>query len=136
MLKGGKFMIGLIIAGVLGLGAVCSISSAEERSKYMEELRSAKVGKTIARTSKNSVEVFTFSTMQDAIEHPQEITFDPNTCAFNNRETVFLLNCHKQPIEVFDGENFKTVSDSELLTVTDDGNKRYVYLRFKEEKIR
>ena len=126
-------MIGWIIAGVLGLGAVCSISSAEDRNKYMEELKSAKVGKTIARTSETSVEVFTFSTMQDAIEHPQEITFDPNSHAFNNRETMFLLNCHKQ---VFDGENFKTVSDSELLTITDDGNKRYVYLRFKEEEIR
>lgn len=129
-------MIGWIIAGVLGLGTVCSISCAEDRRKYMEELKNAKVGKTIARTSKGSVEVFTFSTMQDAIEHPQEITFDPNTYAFNNRETIFLLNCHKQPIEVFDGENFRAVSDSELLTITDNENKRYVYLRFKEEKIR
>lgn len=129
-------MIEWIIAGVLGLGAVCSISCAEDRRKYLEELERAKIGKTIARTSKTSVEVFTFSTMQDAIEHPQEITFDPNTHAFNNRETIFLLNCYKQPIEVFDGENFKTVSDSELLTITDNVNKRYVYLRFKEEKIR
>ena len=102
----------------------------------MEELKSAKVGKTIARTQKTSVEVFTFATMQDAIEHPQEITFDPNTYALNNRETMFLLNCHKQPIEVFDGENFKTVSNSELLTITNDGNKSYVYLKFKEEKRR
>lgn len=128
-------MIGLIIAGILGLGAACSISCAEERIKYMEELRSAKVGKTIARASKTSVEVFTFSTMQDAIEHPQEITFDPNTFPTNNLETIFLLNCHKQPIEVFDGESFKTVSDSELLTITDDGKKRYVYLRFNEKEI-
>ena len=129
-------MIEWIIAGVLGLGAVYSISSADARSKYMEELKSAKVGKTIARTQKTSVEVFTFATMQDAIEHPQEITFDPNTYALNNRETMFLLNCHKQPIEVFDGENFKTVSNSELLTITNDGNKSYVYLKFKEEKRR
>ena len=123
------------MASILGLVTDCSISSEEDRSKYMEELKSAKVGKTIARTSETSVEVFTFSTMQDAIEHPQEITFDPNNYAFNNRETMFLLNCNKQPIEVFDGENFKKVSDSELLTITDDGNKRYVYLRFKEEEI-
>lgn len=126
-------MIEWIILGVLGLGAACSVSDAEERIKYMEELKSAKVGKTIARTSKTSVEVFTFATMQDAIEHPQEITFDPNEYAVNNKETVFLLNCRKQPIEVFDGENFKKVSDSELLAVTDGGNKRYCYLRFTEK---
>lgn len=128
-------MLGWIIAGFFGLGVACQISSADQRSKYREELESAKVGKTIARTSLNSVEVFTFATMQDAIEHPQEITFDPNKVALNNRETVLLLNCHKQPIEVFDGENFKTVSDSELLTITDGGNKRYVYLRFKEKEM-
>lgn len=129
-------MIGEIILGVLGLGIVCQIANAEAQSEYMEELENAKAGKTIARISETSFEVFTFSTMQDAIEHPQEITFNPNTYVSNNRETIFLLNCHKQPIEVFDGENFKTVSDSELLTITDDENKRYVYLRFKEEKAR
>ena len=129
-------MIGWIIAGVLGLGVTCSIASAEDRSKYMEELKSAKVGKTIAKTPETSFEIFTFLTMQDAIEHPQEITFDPNHIAFNNRETVFLLNCHKQPIDVFNGKEYQKVSDSELLTITDNGQKSYVYLRFKEEKIR
>ena len=129
-------MIGWIIAGVLALGAVSSSVTREDRNKYMEELESAKAGKTIARASKASAEVFTFLTVQDAIEHPQEITFDPNTYAFNNRETVLLLNCNRQPIEVFDGKNFIKVTDSELLTITDGENKRYVYLRFKEEKIR
>ena len=129
-------MIGWIIAGALALGAVSSSITREERNKYMEELESAKAGKTIARASKASAEVFIFLTVQDAIEHPQEITFDPNTYAFNNRETVLLLNCNRQPIEVFDGKNFIKVTDSELLTITDGENKRYVYLRFKEEKIR
>ncbi len=119
-------MIGFITVCALGLSAYSISSREEERSKYLEELKSAKVGKTIVRTSKTSVEVFTFSTMQDAIEHPQEITFGST----NNRETVFLLNCPKEPIEVFDGENFKTISNSELLTVTNAGNKTYVYMRF------
>ncbi len=125
----------IIWAVVLVLGVTFVIAGAENESKYREELTSAIVGKTIARTSETSVEVFTFSTMQDAINHPQEITFDPNRCYAKNRETILLLRCHKQPIEVWDGENFKTVSDSELLTITDDGNKSYVYLRFKEKEL-
>lgn len=129
--------LGWIFAGVLGLGVACNITSAEVRRQYMEELKNAKVGKTIARTSETSVEIFTFSTIQDAVEHPQEVTFDPNDLALNNRETVFLLNCRKQPIEIFDGKDFQKVSESTLLTITDDGDqKSYVYLRFKEEKIR
>lgn len=129
-------MIGWIIAGVLGLGAACSMASAEERRKYIEKLQKVKVGKTIVRTSDTSGEVFTFATQQEAIEHPQEITFDPNKYAFNNRETMFLLNSRKKPIEVHNGEGFVSISDSELLTVTNGDKKTYVYLRFNEEEIR
>lgn len=129
-------MIGWIIAGVLGVGAASVLASAENRSNYMQELEKSKAGKTIVRTSNISGEVFTFATQQEAIEHPQEVTFDPNEHAFNNRETMFLLNFKKMPIEVHNGKEFVTISDSELLTVEIGDTKTYVYLRLKEEKIR
>lgn len=129
-------MIGWIISGVLGVGAASVLASAEDRSNYMQELEKSKAGKTIVRTSNTSGEVFTFATQQEAIEHPQEVTFDPNEHAFNNRETMFLLNFKKMPIEVHNGKEFVTISDSELLTVESGDTKTYVYLRLKEEKIR
>ncbi len=128
-------MIGWIIAGVLGLGAAGAISTAEARSNYMQELEKAKVGKTIVRTSNISGEVFTFATQQEAIEHPQEVTFDPNKYTSNNRETMFLVNSRKKPIEVYNGKKYVTVSESELITVEIGDTTTYVYLRFKEKEI-
>ena len=132
------FFLGM---GFVGLAmiiiSIVSIIAVQDRKKrYMEELRNVGVGKTVVKISETtSIEVFVFSTMQEAIEHPQEIIFDPNKNIVNNRETVLRLRCCKQPIEVWDGENFKMVSDSEILTVTIEKEKRYLYLRIKDNKI-
>lgn len=127
-------LLGFGVTLTLIIIAMVLVYDEDERNrrKYMKQLERAKVGMTIVRTSKTSVEVCTFSTMQDAIEHPQEITFDPLSCTYYNCETVLLLKCNKEPIEVFDGKEFKTVSDSEILTISDGKNEKYLYLRLKE----
>ena len=135
------FMSGWIIldvfVSVVFLGFMINIAREVSRKDYMAKLDREKVGKTTVRTSKTSFKIFTFSTMQDAVEHPQEITFDPNRLPLINHETVHLLNCRKHPIEVFDGKNFKTVSEtSDLLTITDGEDKSYVYLKIVEKRIR
>lgn len=129
-------MLGLIVCGVLGLGVVCNMVSAEERGKYLTQLENDKAGKTIARTSTENAEIFTFSSKQSAIEHPQEITFDPNEYACSNKETVFLLNCHKKSIEIYTGKEFVSISDTDLVEITSDEGTTYAYLKFKEKEIR
>ncbi len=124
-------MIGLLLLGLVGLGTLSSISTDKAQHEYKQKLSSASVGKTIIRTGKDSKEVFTFKTHKDAIEHPQEITFNPD-CALNTTQTALSLTGKKRPIEFFNGEKFVEVSDTELLTVTQDGAKTYVYLRFVE----
>ena len=129
-------MIGWIIAGIIGAAATVCAAGNEVRNNYLKKLEKDKVGKTIVRAGKKSGEIYTFNSQRKAIEHPQEITFDPNKDAFNNLETVFLLNSKKTSIEVFDGTEFKTVSDSQLLTIkSEEGKDTYAYLRFVEKDI-
>ena len=127
-------MFGLIIAGIAAVGAAVLISCNEERENYFKELESAKSGKTILRENESTVdtvEICTFSTEQEAIKYPQEITFDPNSYSWKNRETVLLLRCPKKSVEIYDGKEFKKVFDSGIIKV----NSGYVYLRFKEHPL-
>ena len=131
-------MIGALIAAAFTLSLMCDATEKAYYADYMAKLDREKVGKTIVRTPKESFTIFTFSSVQDAVEHPQEITFDPNGNSSLNPETVYILRgCEKCPIEVFDGKNFKTVSEtSDLLTITDGEDKSYVYLKIVEKRIR
>lgn len=126
-------MIGLLLAGVFGLGVMCDIADEEEREKYLRKLDRAKAGKTIVRTSDTSGKVYTFPIKQQAIEHPQEITFNPDGDLYYNSKTVLAVKGSIQSIEVYDGNEYRTVNASDLLTITgEDSKETYVYLRFKE----
>lgn len=90
-------MIGLIAIATLGLVVICWALEAEGRRKYyLRILGEDNVGKTSIRVSEKSGEVYTFKSEKDAIEHPQEITFDPNKSACHNRETLNLYQSKHQ----------------------------------------
>ena len=130
-------MFGLLLLSFLTLGAASVAAEKRIRREYWEEMDMVKAGKTIIKSDTATEEIYTFKSQQDAIEHPQEATFDPNQYPCPNVETVILENSSKHPLKFFNGKEFVTVEDSSLLTVTgENGDTTYVYLKFVQNPIR
>lgn len=128
------WVLGSLAAGFVGCVTLGSFCHVKLQHDYKKKLEKAKAGKTVIRVGEKSAEAYTFDSEQKALEYPQEISFIPGMRATDSVETVLVVDSRKTLVEVFDGEKFNTISDSQIVKVTVDGKPTYIYLRLVQKK--
>lgn len=128
------WVLGSLAAGFVGCVTLGSFCHVKLQHDYKKKLEKAKAGKTVIRVGEKSAEAYTFDSEQKALEYPQEISFIPGLIASDAVETVLVVDGKKKPIEVFNGKEFISIADSQIVEVTVDGEPTYVYIRLVQKQ--
>ena len=123
-------MIGWILGGLIvtGMVAINVNEGQKKKEDFLRKLEEDKAGNTYFRIGEKSGELCTFKSQQDAIEHPQEIVFGEDACG--NVETILVVKSKKTEIEVWNGKEHETISNTQLIKIkSEEGNDTYVYIK-------
>lgn len=116
-----------IIGGIFGFWMLGNFTEAYSAYQYQKKLKTDKAGSTIIRAGNQTATLYTFETESQALEHIQKVSFNWSF----SKEEILRVSESKTKIEYHNGKEFVTISDSEIVTITNsDGKSTFAYIHF------
>lgn len=124
-------MLQWIIGGIAGIWILNTFSQTYLAHQYKKTLEKNKADTTVIRAGTQTATLYTFETKHKALQHPQKISFDVSF----PKDAILNMIDPQTKIEYYDGKSFMTISDSTLVTFTNEAEIStfaYIHLAKKE----